>query len=66
MAILSAETQAKLGPALGVVKFLLAVVFGIAVYHWTGGQPIPYLSQITAIVLGLGGLFWAANELKKS
>jgi hypothetical protein len=66
MAILSPETQKALGPALGLVRVLLALLVGFAIYHFTGGAPIPFLSMATAITLGVIGFFWAINELKKS
>lgn len=64
-AFLTSEQKQALGPLLGVLVFLVAICGGIAVYHMTGGQRIPFFSDVTPLILGVVGFFVIHRQLTR-
>lgn len=64
-AFLTPDQKKALGPLLGLLIFIVAVLGGIALNTVFGGPRVPVVSDFAAIVLGIIGGIVIFRELSK-
>lgn len=65
-ALFTKEAKDALGPLMMTFLILVASVCGgVAVYHMSGGQHIPFFSDVTPIILGVVAFMLIRKNLSK-
>jgi hypothetical protein len=65
-ALFTKEAKDAIGPlALSLLIIVASVAGGVAIYHMTGGERIPFLSDVTPIILGFVGFLVIKKNLEK-
>jgi hypothetical protein len=65
-ALLTKEAKDALGPlALRVLIFIVSLAGAIALYHMSGGERIPFFSDVTPFIVGIVGFMLLLKSLSK-
>jgi hypothetical protein len=65
-ALFTKEAKDALGPLMMRILIVIASICGgVAIYHMTGGERIPFVSDVTPIILGFVGFLIIEKNLSK-
>jgi uncharacterized membrane protein YbhN (UPF0104 family) len=65
-ALFTKEAKDAIGPlALRILIIVVSLAGAMAIYHMSGGDPIPFFSDVTPIILGLVAFMVIEKNLSK-